>query len=141
MIEIISVTRSVCAQRLVQQHYAGERGKRSSYRSTSAVPAPPDGERWAPRAINECLRLWREVCCRAKTRLCAMLSALGSTTPGARYAVESTPSLLCEGYMFANIDELHSELLEKEPKDFVSHYLFDLHPVPVILRKWKLLLS
>jgi hypothetical protein len=44
--------------------------------------------------------------------------------------------------MFANVDALHFELLEKDPKDFVSHYLFE--PVPfafagdlVAWIKWK----
>ena len=44
--------------------------------------------------------------------------------------------------MFANVDALHSELLEKDPKDFVSHYIFE--PVPcafggdqVAWIKWK----
>jgi hypothetical protein len=48
--------------------------------------------------------------------------------------------------MFANVGALHSELLEKDPRDFVSHYLFE--PVPfafggdlVAWIKWKTALA
>jgi hypothetical protein len=44
--------------------------------------------------------------------------------------------------LFADVTELHSALLEKEPKDFVSHYIFE--PIPFAFKndmltwiKWK----
>src|SRR5258706_586240 len=80
---------------------------------------------------------------RRYTTLCAMLSTLGSSTPA--LGKQLSQLFRCSRgrcCMFANVGALHSELLEKDPRDFVSHYLFE--PVPfafagdlVAWIKWK----
>jgi hypothetical protein len=70
-----------------------------------------------------------------------MLWALAEIRPTGRLSISGR-----DGFLFPDLAALHSALLEKEPKEFVSHYIFE--PVPFAFNddlaswiRWKTILA